>query len=273
MSPDRCASLAGVSFPAPPSPSLGLAEATCHTAMSSCPASLLPAPMTNSVPSCQERVPSETGSDGCPSPRRVPGHSRSRCPVPRSLASLGSPRPGSPLQTSCPGPVHAGPGTSSGNKPGTGSRPPPRGELRSRPGRGVPSSRPTARAAPRHAPGRRRGSTGGPYPGAGSSRQGRAELTFVLQVDQYQQEGEHRAQSAGHRAGGHHVREHAGEKQGCGTHQPRLALTMQQHPPVVGLLSGLSSSWRPVEGGSGGRGPDDSTPQLPQPSNRILPGR
>lgn len=41
MSPDRWAHcLVGASFPAPPRPSLGLAKATCHIAMPSCPAAL-----------------------------------------------------------------------------------------------------------------------------------------------------------------------------------------------------------------------------------------
>lgn len=159
--------------------------------------------------------PDPTGGRVC-----VPGRSRSHCPVPRPLASLGSLPPGSSLQTSCPGPVPASPGTSSRDKPGTGRRPPPRGGLRPGHGRGVPSSRPTARAAPRSAPGRWQGSNGGPFPGARSSRQGRAGLTFVLQVDQDQQEGEHRAQSAGHRAGGHHVRGRAVRSKGAGPTSP-----------------------------------------------------
>ena len=51
------------------------------------------------------------------------------------------------------------------------------------------------------------------------------------------------------------------------------ALRLQLRPPAVGSRSGLRSSWRPAEEGSGGRGPGDATPRAPLPPNRLLPGR
>lgn len=165
------------------------------------PFSLLPAPPTK----CPQepgagpkrgRNPAAAQVSASQGPRIPPGAPRPAASsdhlgpllTPHPLFRSSGPRAPAPLPQANPEP-------GAGLHPGTGSGPGRTAESR------------TVRAAPRLAPGLRRAAQGGlPSPGTRSSSQGSTGLTFVLQVHQDQQEGEHRAQPAGHRTGGHHVR-------------------------------------------------------------------
>lgn len=102
-----------------------------------------------------------------------------------------------------------------------------------------------------------------PGPGPEARPGSRAGLTFVLQVHQNQQEREHRAQPAAHRAGGHHVQGRLSRRAGrCAAQQPAQPTAGSEAPAVrsLGQRSGLSGGWRPAAENSGGRGP--RTPHL-----------
>lgn len=158
----------------------------------------------------------------------------------------GTPDPGSPGRRT---PGCAGPGRR--NRPR--ARGPPVPPL-------SPRNRNRARTQPR-APERRSQPGPGPEARPGS----RAGLTFVLQVHQDQQEREHRAQPAAHRAGGHHVQGRLSRRAGrCAAQQPARPTARSEAPrPLarsLGQRSGLSGGWRPAAENSGRRGPRSHAP-------------
>lgn len=179
-------------------------------------------------------------------PRRPPLHrdpSRAR----RRPASSRHPDPLSPGRRT---PGCAGPG----RRPGLAAR---QSRL-SAPGTGLGPS-----LAPRSAASR------SPGLGRQDSPGNRAGLTFVLQVHQDQQEREHGAQPAAHRAGGHHVRGRLSRGAGrCAAQQPARPTARSEAPAVrpVGQRSGLSGGGRPAAENRGGRGP-----RTPRPGRRSRP--
>lgn len=98
------------------------------------------------------------------------------------------------------------------------------GGLRPRPGRGVPGSRPTARAAWRLAPGHWQGNAGGARPRSPllSPGQGRAHLRTAGPPGPVERETPSPVGESQSR--GPPFRGRDGEKQGCGAHQPPLAV-------------------------------------------------
>lgn len=220
---------------------------------------LLPAPLTNSVLSRQARVPSKAGPDSCPG-LRVPGTLQKSLPgaaVPSppqtpstgllTLNPLSRPRARwtphlLPRHTRnrVPAPAQgraqaqAGP-TSPPRSPHRPGRPETSARALASPRDLTPEPAPLARAR-QYSPSYCRSTR--------TSRKGNTDPSrLVTEPGATMSEGG------------------AGEKQGCRTHQPPLALKMQLRPHAVRSLSGLSSSsWHPGEESSGRRGLEDATP-------------